>query len=74
MLLLVLFLRNCIRTMHTNLLSGDILFADTPRVIVMFQHDFGQGGGTPLSRCLQEERLVAVVVSMALFINIIVNT
>jgi hypothetical protein len=50
MLLLVLFLRNCIRTMRTNLLSGDILFADTPRVMVMFQHDFGQGGGTPLSQ------------------------
>jgi len=26
-------------------LSGNILFANTPRVLVIFQHDFGQGGG-----------------------------
>jgi hypothetical protein len=42
---LCFFLCNCIRTMRTNLLSRDILFANTPRVIIMFQHDFGQGGG-----------------------------
>jgi hypothetical protein len=45
MLLLVLFLRNCIRTMRNNLLSGDILFADTPRVIVMFSMILDEGGG-----------------------------
>jgi hypothetical protein len=56
-LLLVHFLRNCIKTTCTNLSYLAIFYLPIPpRVLVMFQHDFGQGGGAPLSRYFQEER------------------
>ena len=40
---------------HLPQLYRDLFFADVSHVLVMFRHDFGQGGRVPWSPCLREE-------------------